>query len=55
VLSFARPRENYLYNFCHHLVGLITSNARIVLDDGIGFDEGITFSDACADAIYRRI
>jgi hypothetical protein len=51
------PRENYLYNFCYHLMEAIMSNAGIVLNDGIGSDGAITFFDASPNdgTIYRRI
>jgi hypothetical protein len=44
-LNFAKPCENYLYNFCYHLRGVIISNTEIAFDTVIGFDEGINIRD----------
>jgi hypothetical protein len=45
-LNFAKPCENYLYNFCYHLRGAIITDTKITFNACIEFDEGIIIRDA---------
>jgi hypothetical protein len=44
-LSFATPRENYLYNFCYLLEAPIMSDAGIGFDIDIESDGAITIGE----------